>query len=139
MNARSRGRLLLCLLLCLPASTVAASPAIELADQAAGKWLAQVDGGDYWRSWADAATLFRERISAADWIETVRAARKPLGAMISRRLIEARHVKSLPGAPDGDYVVLRYHTEFRRKQSAVETVTPMLDQGQWRVSGYFIR
>ncbi len=138
MNARSASRLLLCLLLCLPLPAAASTPAIELADAAAGKWLAQVDGGAYWQSWASAATLFRQRISAADWIETVRAARQPLGAMIARRLIDARHVKSLPGAPDGDYVVLRYRTEFRRKQSAVETVTPMLDQGQWRVSGYFI-
>ena len=138
MNARLARPLLFCLLLCLPAATLAASPAIALADEAAGKWLAQVDGGDYWQSWAGAATLFRDRISAADWIESVRAARQPLGAMVSRSLIDARHLKSLPGAPDGDYVVLRYRTEFRRKKSAIETVTPMLDQGQWRVSGYFI-
>lgn len=138
MNARSLGRSLLCLLLFLPASSFASSPAIELADRAAGKWLAQVDAGDYWLSWADAATLFRQRVPASDWIASLRAARQPLGAMVSRRLIDSRHVKSLPGAPDGDYVVLRYRTEFRRKQSAIETVTPMLDQGQWRVSGYYI-
>ncbi len=138
MNARSASRLLLCLLLTMPLPTAASTPAIDLADAAAGKWLAQVDGGDYRESWASAATLFRQRISAADWIETVRAARQPLGAMTARQLIDARHVRSLPGAPDGDYVVLRYRTIFRHKQSAVETVTPMLDQGQWRVSGYFI-
>ncbi len=138
MTPRLARLLFCCLLLCLPAPPLAASPAIEFADAAAGKWLAQVDGGDYWQSWAGAASLFRDRISAADWIESVRAARQPLGAMVSRSLIDARHVKSLPGAPDGDYVVLRYRTEFRHKKSAVETVTPMLDQGQWRVSGYFI-
>jgi hypothetical protein len=42
--------------------------------------------------------------------------------------------------PDGQYVVIRYDSSFANKKSAIETVTPMLDQGgQWRVSGYFIK
>jgi hypothetical protein len=46
----------------------------------------------------------------------------------------------LPGAPDGEYVVIQYESSFEHKQAAVETVTPMLDKdGTWRVSGYFIR
>jgi hypothetical protein len=44
------------------------------------------------------------------------------------------------GAPDGEYVVLKYDTVFDKKEHAVETVTPMKDaDGLWRVSGYFIR
>ncbi len=47
---------------------------------------------------------------------------------------------SLPGAPDGEYVVISYETSFTNKKSAIETVTPMLDKdGKWRVSGYFIK
>jgi hypothetical protein len=47
---------------------------------------------------------------------------------------------TMPGAPDGEYVVIQYQTTFEHKNSAVETVTPMLDNdGQWRVSGYYIR
>ena len=46
----------------------------------------------------------------------------------------------LPGAPDGEYVVFQFDTQFERKRAAVETVTPMRDpDGSWRVSGYFIR
>jgi hypothetical protein len=66
--------------------------------------------------------------------------REPLGKVISRKLQSAQFTKSLPGAPDGQYVVIRYDTSFSNKQSAVETITPMLDKdGQWRVSGYFIK
>jgi len=37
-------------------------------------------------------------------------------------------------------VVIRYDASFANKKSAIETVTPMLDKdGQWRVSGYFIK
>jgi hypothetical protein len=47
---------------------------------------------------------------------------------------------SLPGAPDGEYVVIQFGTSFENKKTAIETVTPMLDKdGKWRVSGYYIK
>lgn len=70
----------------------------------------------------------------------VSVARKPLGAVLSRTFKLAKYSTSLPGAPDGQYVVIQYDTSFENKKSAVETITPMLDRdGQWRVSGYFIK
>ena len=45
----------------------------------------------------------------------------------------------MPGAPDGGYVVIQYDAVYQHKKSAVETVTPMDDGGEWRVSGYYIR
>jgi len=52
----------------------------------------------------------------------------------------AQPATSLPGAPDGDYVVIQFQTSFANKASAVETITPMRDRdGAYRVSGYFIR
>jgi hypothetical protein len=60
--------------------------------------------------------------------------------MLTRKLKSAAYTKTLPGAPDGEYVVIRYESSFEHKQSAVETVTPMLDKdGVWRVSGYYIK
>ncbi|HWN92533.1 MAG TPA: DUF4019 domain-containing protein, partial [Verrucomicrobiae bacterium] len=48
--------------------------------------------------------------------------------------------RTLPGAPDGEYVVIQYETAFENKASAVETITPMLDKdGSWRISGYYIK
>ncbi len=43
------------------------------------------------------------------------------------------------GAPDWEYVVLQFLADIENKAQAVETITPMLDEGQWRVSGYYIR
>ncbi len=49
-------------------------------------------------------------------------------------------MSSLPGAPDGNYVVIQFKTTFEHKAQAVETVTPMLENdGVWRVTGYFIK
>ena len=45
-----------------------------------------------------------------------------------------------PGAPDGEYLVIRFAASFEKKQSAIETVTPIKDaDGIWRVCGYFIQ
>jgi hypothetical protein len=60
--------------------------------------------------------------------------------MLSRKLKSATYMTAMPGAPDGEYVVIQYESSFEHKQSAVETVTPMLDKdGKWRVSGYYIK
>ena len=70
----------------------------------------------------------------------VAAARKPLGKLVSRDLKSARYAASLPGAPDGEYVVIQFATSFENKKSAIETITPMRGaDGKWRVSGYYIK
>ncbi|MBT8435971.1 MAG: DUF4019 domain-containing protein [Gammaproteobacteria bacterium] len=120
-------------------SIYAADDKIRDADEAAGKWLALIDGRQFMKSWNQAASLFKQQVSADNWLQSASAARQPLGAMISRKLVSATYATSLPGAPDGEYVVLQYQTRFRHKNSAVETVTPMLDNNRWRVSGYYVR
>ncbi len=130
---------LLLLLILLPASAIASEQKKNAAAQEAGKWLALVDGKQHRESWKRAATLFRQQLSAEQWQQAITAARRPLGNMTSRKLMAATYATSLPGAPDGEYVVLQYKTAFKNKKNAIETVTPMFDNGQWRVSGYYVR
>ena len=68
------------------------------------------------------------------------AARKPLGAVVSRSIANVQLTRTMPGAPDGYYVILQFKTAFAHKEEALETVIPMMDKdGKWRVSGYFIK
>ncbi len=107
---------------------------------AARQWLSLVDGQDYAQSWREASTYFRQAIGSAQWEQAVRSVRHPLGRVLSRRVLSKTYASSLPGAPDGDYVVIQFASSFEHKQSAIETVTPMKDKdGQWRVSGYYIK
>jgi serine/threonine protein kinase len=106
----------------------------------AQQWLAGLDTGDYAGSWKDAARLFRAAITEAGWSDTLAIARRPLGDMKSRKLRSAKHAKTLPGVPDGEYVVMQFDTSFAAKEKAVETVTFMKDpDGTWKAVGYFIR
>jgi len=59
---------------------------------------------------------------------------------LSRKLKSAAYAKNPPNAPEGEYVVVQYDTNFENKSGAVETVVPNLEKdGKWRVSGYFIK
>jgi Protein of unknown function (DUF4019) len=110
------------------------------AERAAREWLALADVADSAGTWAASASLFRNAVPEDEWARALTAARAPLGAVVARKLRAARAATELPGAPDGEYVVLEFDTQFERKRAAVETVTPMRDaDGGWRVSGYYIR
>jgi len=112
----------------------------QLAQQSADAWLALVDSGKYADSWTEASQLFKAAVTQDKWQDALHATRDPLGKVVSRKLKSADYKTSLPGAPDGQYVVIQYDTSFEHKPSAVETVTPMLDKdGKWRVSGYYIK
>lgn len=112
----------------------------KAAVRAALDWLALVDTGKYSESWSGTAELFKGAVTAEQWSAQVKAVRGPLGKVLKRTVKTKHYSKSLPGAPDGEYLVIQCETTFENKKDAVETVTPMLDKdGRWRVSGYFIK
>lgn len=111
-----------------------------VAVSAAEKWLATVDAGKHAASWNEAAEIFRNTVKPEQWEQLVKAVRKPLGKPISRKVQTKVYKTSLPGASDGEYVVIQFETSFENKKAAIETVTPMMEKdGKWRVSGYFIK
>lgn len=118
------------------ANEIAEKKAIE----ASNTWLKLIDDGQYAKSWETSAELFKNAVSKEQWNQSLNGVRKPLGKVIKRDVKSKQYMKSLPGAPDGEYVVIQYETSFENKKSSIETVTPMLDKdGKWRVSGYYIK
>ncbi len=128
------------LLLCASAVSQTPQDSERLAKQSSESWLALVDSGKYADSWDEAAQLFKAAVTKDQWQGMLHATRDPLGKLVSRTVKSASYTKTLPGAPDGEYVVIQYDSSFEHKQSATETVVPMLDKdGKWRISGYFIK
>jgi beta-lactamase regulating signal transducer with metallopeptidase domain len=111
-----------------------------VAIKAAKSWLALVDAGKYQESWKQASQSFKGAVTKEQWGKAMTGVRKSFGINISRKLKSKRYCTSLPGAPDGKYLVIQFKASFKNKKSAIETITPMLDKdGKWRVSGYFIK
>lgn len=112
----------------------------QAATTASSKWLGLVDKGQYGQSWGQASQYFKNAVKKPQWESQVSAVRSPLGKVVQRKLKSAQLTNTLPGAPDGEYVVIQYDTSFEKKNAAVETITPMKEKtGEWRVSGYFIK
>jgi hypothetical protein len=106
----------------------------------AQEWLGLIDAEKYAESWQEAAEYFRNAISQEQWEKSLPAVRKPLGKLVKRKLKTKSFQTSLPGAPDGEYVVIQSETSFENKKTAIETVTPMREKdGRWRVAGYYIK
>ncbi len=127
-------------LLLLAGGVRADEPSEKAAVPAADAWLKLVDAGKYGASWDEAAPLFKNAIGRAAWEKALEGVRSPLGKLVSRKVASRTYTESLPGAPDGKYVVVQYATSFANKGTATETVTQALDgDGRWRVSGYFIK
>src|SRR5215472_3333480 len=127
--------------ICLaPARAVDRAEAAKQATAAAERWLGLVDEGKFNGSWLEASTYFRNVTTKQQWRQQVSVWRSALGSVVSRKLRTVQYLTTMPGAPDGEYVMIQYDTAFTHKKAAVEVVVPMMDaDGKWRVSEYSIR
>ena len=116
----------------------AAAP--DKAIEAAQTWLSFIDNNAIDQSWNASSSFFKSSVPKNAWEAACAGVRGPFGRMLSRELLDAKQVESMPGAPDGQYVVIQYRTVFANKKEATETITPQLESdGMWRVSGYFVQ
>ena len=106
---------------------------------AAIDWLEIVDSGNYEQSWERSAPFFQSQITMADWIQALNQVRAPLGKALSRVLNSANAHTTLPGVPEGDYVVVTLVTDFEQKSTSIETITLSKVKGDWLPVGYFIK
>lgn len=123
-----------------PKQTATTPEAEKAALEAAEAWLRIVDSAEYAKSWGEAAEFFRKAVTKDQWESSLAALRKQNGKLVSRKIMSKKFTTTLKNSPQGQYVVIQYQTRFEKKSVAIETITPMFDKdGQWRVSGYYIR
>ena len=112
----------------------------KAAQTSAEAWLSLVDNQSYAASWDTAASLFKNAITKEKWQDSAKVARTPFGSMKVRTLKSATATTTLPGAPDGEYVVFQFNTSFQQKVAAIETITAIREKdGTWHVGGYYIK
>ncbi len=112
----------------------------ELAAQRqAMGFLGYLDDGRFADSYAYTGTLLRAQADRELFTSQIQKARAGTGALQARELIDAIYDTSVEGAPQGQYVILHYHSNFANRQDTVETITLALAKGYWRVDGYYIK
>jgi bla regulator protein BlaR1 len=106
-------------------------------------WLAEMDSGDYAKSWSDASSGFQKAVSSDKWVSMSQAVRTPLGKLISRVQVSALYDEAIQGPGGkmipGPYVIAQFKTSFENLQYAMETVTFDKIDGTWREAGYYIK
>ena len=123
----------------VPAVVLPSGP-LSRAEMAATSWLAVIDAKDYPLSWRTAANLLQSSVTQPQWESALQTSRLPLGGVKSRTLKAANYSRTVPFAPDGEYVLIEYETRFEFKPLAIEILTTMKDRDNtWKVAGYFIK
>jgi hypothetical protein len=112
----------------------------KAAQASADVWLTLVDADNYAESWKQAAAIFKQQLTVEQWEGAVKSVHAQTGKLVSRKFRTAELTTSLPGAPAGEYVILKYDAVFENLKTATETVVPTKEKdGSWRVSGYFVK
>lgn len=101
---------------------------------AARRWLELGDAGEWQASFDAAGQAFREVNTVAGWTEASRQVRVPLGEVVSRNLATIRFMN----APPKGFQEVTFHTRFANRADAVETVTLVNENGEWKVVGVLI-
>ena len=125
-----------------PTAPAAESPTAAkeaAAAKAAGDWLKLIDSGEYGKAWDECAPAFRERVPRQQWLDGLPKNRAEFGAFKSRAMNATAYRTSIPGAPDGEYVMVRFASEFEKNPAAEEIVSLTLQSGAWRPVGYLLR
>ena len=109
------------------------------AQRQAMGFLGYLDDGRFADSYAYTGVLLRAQADRELFTSQVQKARAGTGALQARELIDAAYNTTVEGAPEGQYVILHYHSNFANRPDTVETITLALAKGYWRVDGYYIK
>ena len=66
-------------------------------------------------------------------------ARTLSGALLDREKKDSSYSTSAVDSPEGEYISLVFDSRYQKAKSVAEYITVMLDEGHWKVAGYFIQ
>lgn len=111
----------------------------EKATAVAMEFLQLIDAEKYAESWQMAAGLMKEKVAEKDWVEKLTKARTLSGEVLERAEKSVTYSPSAQDSPEGEYISLIFDSKYQRAESVSEYVTVMLEDGHWKVAGYFIQ
>lgn len=107
-----------------------------LATQVAEQWLALIDQGKYAETWPVTSRFFQTNMPQDKWVQVLTSANQTLGKAVDRKMSGREARSNIEGAPQGQYILVGYATDFERKPGLLETVTLIGEDGTWKVVGY---
>jgi Protein of unknown function (DUF4019) len=121
-----------------PVLVIVAAPENEEVRTTGETWLTLLDNQKHDDSYKEASASFRSMVSLEDWKQSLERYRDPLGPSLSRSVARLDFTKQLRGAPDGNYAIFHFTTNFKNKEHVTERLTLVEEDGRWKVSAYAI-
>ncbi|MCC5831776.1 MAG: DUF4019 domain-containing protein [Chlamydiales bacterium] len=114
------------------------APTFSAANAQAIYWITLIDQHQYAASWLEAAGIVQDIITQDQWAAGMRASREGFGGVRSRKVTSHQTATNLPGGLRGNFMIIKYQTNFSRKPFQVETITLMTEGrlGLWKVISY---
>ena len=104
------------------------------AEAAARRFVETIEAEDWQASYDATTRSFREANTLEVWTAVSREVRGKLGSVVSRSLRGVEY----PPTPQG-YRIVTFDTRFSgRAEPAVETVSMVREDGEWKVAGIFV-
>lgn len=108
------------------------------AREAAARWLALLDSGDYETAYEWEAKDFRMTRTQKQFVRYMQARRAPFGNTLGRKIIGSAPAHKFAGVPEGNYVSVIFKTAFEKKRETAERVIIVKQPEGWRVIDYRI-
>lgn len=138
MRSSSKSVSILLALLLTACDSAATTLHEEAARNTAEQWLAKADADDHAGSWAMTTPEFQVQIRQQDWESRQESLYQQLGKPTRRELLAAKYTASLPGAPEGEHVLIQYHRYARAGAPVLETLTMRRSGEEWQTAGYWV-
>jgi hypothetical protein len=81
----------------------------------------------------------KERVTEKDWVEKLSKARTLSGPLVERKQKDSSYSTTAVDSPEGEYIALIFDSRYQQAENVSEYITVMLDEGHWKVAGYFIQ
>ena len=120
-----------------PGAASADPLALAAASNEATRWMAEITAGKYSQAWIDSAAVLQKAITQSDWVDGLTERKERFGRLLMQKQDTAEFTRTLPGAPLGEYFVIRFLSKYENTPALVETVVMAKDAlGEWAVVGY---
>jgi len=82
--------------------------------------------------------MFRDQVGEDQWVASLTQFRQPLGHLAARSVARIDFTRTLRGAPDAEYSIIHFKTDFTKKTAVTERLTLVKENGAWQAAAYAI-
>lgn len=144
MRKQNYTSIILIFLISIIINPVFAKQAAQKHEQAyikvAKNWILLLDEYNFGESWEVLSPITKALMKKQQWVIGLIEMRRALGKLKTRKIKQAKYIKSLHGYPDHEGALIIFISNYKEKDSVQEIVGIIHDKdNKWRVVSYLLK